>query len=221
MKKILCILLLLPLFTKAQDSTSHVFYGGISYSNDLSYRLSKADGDIDYLKQEFDSLESSRYGFSAGVFAGYTINSALSVRAGLHFSRYGFAIDTLEEAGFTNMKFNYSYVELPIRISHVFKLQSKVQPIVSLGLYAGYLLQQKTTHFATGEPQRITYEDGQALSSINLGVIGAVGFQKNIAPNYRIQLEGAFRQSFTPVGDTPLKRYLFSTGVNFSIVRMF
>jgi Outer membrane protein beta-barrel domain len=221
MKKILCILILLPLFSKAQDSTSHVFFGGISYSNDLSYRLSKADGDIAYLKQEFDSLESSRYGFSAGVFAGYNFNAALSVRAGLHFSRYGYAIDTLQAAGFTNMRFNYNYVELPIRISHVFKLQRKVQPIVSLGVYTGYLLQHKTTHFATGEPQRISYEDGQTLSSINLGVIGAVGFQKNIAPNYRIELEGSFRQCLTPIGDTPLKRYLFSTGVNFSIVRSF
>lgn len=221
MKKILCLLLFLPLFTKAQDSTSHVIFGGISYSNDLSYRLSKAEGEFSYLKNEFDSLESSRYGFSAGIFAGYTINTTLSVQAGLHFTRSGFSIDTLQEVGFTNMKFNYNYLELPIRITHVFKLQRKIQPIVSMGFYAGYLLQHRTTYFVSAEPQRKTYEDGQSLSPLNLGFMGTLGFQKDIAPNYRIQVEGLFRQSFTSISNTPLKRYLFSTGINLSLVRSF
>jgi hypothetical protein len=221
MKNIFLLLFFIPVFASAQDSTSYKYFVGITYSNDLSYRLSNADDNLSDMKNDFDSLESARYGFSTGVFAGYYLRPELKLQAGLSFTKSGFVIDTLLEAGLTNMKFNYNYLELPVRLSYVFRMQRKLQPIVSFGLHAGYLLQQKTTHFIIGEPQRQSYRDEQTISSFNLGVAAGLGFQKKIAHNYLFQLEGNFRQSITPLSDTPFKRYLFSTGVNLSLTRLF
>ncbi len=220
MKKLLCIWMLLPLFAQSQDSTLHKVFIGVSFSNDLCYRLAKADNDVLELKSEFDSLESSRYGMTTGIFGGYFIRPNFSIQTGLLFTRRGYAIDTLMAAGLANMKFNYSYLELPIRATHVFRMQSKVQPIVSLGLFAGYMLKHRTTLYEIGAPLRLTYQDGQATSRFNLGVAASCGFQKNIWPNYLFQLDGVFRQSITPLSDTPLKRYLFSAGVNLSLTRL-
>lgn len=220
MKKILYVLILFPLFSYGQDSTLHRALG-ISFSNDLCYRLTSAENELTETKKNFDSLEVARYGYTFGVFGGYNVSPNFSVQAGLNFSRRGYAIDTLEEAGLVNMKFSYSFIEVPLRVRYVLRTQRKIQPVVTLGFNTGFLLRNKTFYNEIGIAGRKTYQDGQKMIPINFGIVASLGFQKNIWPNYIFQLDGVYRQSITPLSDTPLKRHLFSAGVNLSLMRLF
>ncbi len=220
MKKLIYILFLLPIFSIAQDSTSK-FSVGISFSNDWCNRFSSADDDVKEMKNEFDSLEAGKYGFTTGLFAGYAFHPSMNFQTGIYFANRGYRIDTLSESSMTNLKFQYRYIEVPLRFSYVFNSSSKLRPVLSIGCYGGYLIQQKTKYRQIGITGFDHFSDKEKLSSINLGVTASFGFQKLIQEKFTFQLDVICRQSLTPLSDTPFKRYLNSVGINLSLSRQF
>jgi len=220
MKKILCILLLLPLFITAQDTLQHRLTG-ITGGVDICSRFSKADDAVSEMKNEFDSLESGRFGYSAGIVAGFRINERIDLLSGLNFAARGYKIDTLAAAGFVNMKFSYKYIELPVRIVYTLQNGKKIQPLGSIGVAFSYLLQHKTYYELDGSADRNTYNDEQSMSSLNVSLSASLGFRTAIQRGYFFQCEAVVRQSVTALSDTPLRRYLNSGGIGLSLIRAF
>lgn len=220
MKKILWILFLVPFSAVAQDSTGK-FLIGISFSNDLCNRLSLADDEVVQMKNDFDSLESFQYGMTTGMFAGYSLRSNLTLQAGAYFANRGYKIDTLQQASIANVKFNFRYVEVPVRLNYVFRNSWKLKPFFSAGLSMSLLVQNKTFYRTIGVAGIDDYRDEQKLAPIVYGMNASIGFQKEIQEEYLFQCEVIYRQSVSSISDTPLKRYLNATGINLSLIQKF
>jgi hypothetical protein len=220
MKFIFCFLLLIPAAMNAQDSTSKVMWG-VAYSNDMCYRLSKADAGFDDFKSEFDSLESAKYGYSVGLTFNYAVRSNWTIQSGLNFSEKGYRIDTLKEASLTNMKFHFRYIELPVQVGHVFKSKRTIKPCASFGVYVGYLLSQKTHYTPIGEISSSFLDNSSSLSKVNLGLVTTCGIQTNIQSTYLFKVEAMYKQSLLSLSDGPFNRYLNSLGIVLSLQHSF
>ncbi len=220
MRKLICILFLLPIFSIAQDTTSK-FSLGLSFSNDWCSRFTSTSDELKVMKTEFDSLENGKYGCTAGLFAGYAFHSNMNLQTGIYFANRGYNIDTLSSANLTNLKFQFRYIEIPLRFSYVFNSRYRLRPVVSFGCYGGYLIQQKTNYHQIGIAGIDHFEDDENLSSINFGILASVGFQKMIQEKFTFQVDILCRQSFTSISNTPFKRYLNSAGINLSLSRKF
>jgi Outer membrane protein beta-barrel domain len=220
MRFIFCFLLLIPAAMNAQDSTSKVMWG-VAFGNDMCYRLSKADAGFDNFKSEFDSLESAKYGYSAGLTFSYAVRSNWTIQSGLNFSEKGYRIDTLKEASLTNMKFHFRYVELPVTVGNVFNSKRAVKPCASMGVYVGYLLSQRTTYTPIGEISSHYADNSSALSNVNLGLVATLGMQTTIQSSYLFKVEAMYKQSLLSLSDGPFNRYLNSLGVVLSLQHSF
>lgn len=210
----------MPLFVQGQDSTSKYLIG-LSFSNDFCSRISSADASTEELKNNFDSLESPCYGFTTGMFFEYPLKKNFSLEGGIYYSNRGYRIDSLLELEITDLKFNFRYIELPIRVHYFFNSKSNWKPFVSMGVFTSYLINQKSTYNRIGLANDTEYKSDENLQNFNFGISTAIGFERKMVSDYALRIEGIYRQSITSISDTPLKRHLNSLGINLSLLKSF
>ena len=93
---------------------------GVYYNPSFTSRITQANSDLNWLKKEWDKLESGSVGYSVGAFAERTLSSKLSLRAGVGFSTFGERVDSLSDFGIDKYKTDYRFMEVPFVASYYF-----------------------------------------------------------------------------------------------------
>lgn len=218
MRLILFIVSLLPLNLIAQDTLSH-FSLGASIEGDWCDRRSTIDGDQQFLKSQYDSLETGRIRGGLGFCLQYRMNNNLSIQSGVNYIMRGYRIDTISESELTNLRYNFNYIELPVYLNLKFRNEKKIQPMLFIGASFRYLVHMQTKFYQMGiNTEKVDAENDDILPFAVNACVG-IGFSKNIYDRTRLQIAGLFNQSITAITESPYKRLLNSAGIQIAITR--
>ena len=218
MRIILFIVSLLPINFMAQDTLSHFRLGG-SIEGDWCDRRSTIDGDQQFLKTQYDSLESGRLRGGLGFCMQYKINNRLSFQSGINYIMRGYRIDTINDSEITNMRYNFNYIELPTYLSVKFRNDKKIQPMIFIGASFRMLVQVQTKFYQIGNNTENVKNENDDILPFAVNACVGIGFSKNIYDKTQLQVAGLFNQSITATTATPYKRFLNSAGIQIAITR--
>ena len=231
-------LILLSIFVFAQSvekNPAKKFSVGVSFSPDYSYRkLYSSDNDsfID-LRNE---TESPRFGFTTGIVTSYQISNRFVLESGILFSdkgdKYGFVLDDIILPGdpFNNRndlsipekhtsKYHYYFLGIPLKMNYYF-FRKDVGLFMSMGVSVDYLLDAKyrsKSEFKDRTEKNVKPLNNEDFNKVNTVGLAGFGIDYKITRRLKFQVEPIFRYSFTPLVNAPLKGYLYSFGVDFTV----
>lgn len=181
---------------------------GLSVSPSFSSRYLKAEGDAQSNADYFDSIEMPHVGYSLGINFGCQISKRFSVNSGLLFSNKAQGLKATSLEKLTNYTNNIYYLDLPVKINYYF-FSKKSKIYLTGGTNFSYFLANKISYRKENSTD-IFSAVSEDLNSFNiLGVIG-LGIDVPIYRRWACNFEANYQHAFTPLLNTPIKRYLFS-----------
>ncbi len=127
------------------------FHFGVSFNPNYSYRIYTTNDKSSFSKRFFDSVDASKFSYSAGFFAERQLSQRLKVRVGLNFMKTGFgsiknniSSSWGSQGGSTNTKpdsslpvaasryYNAYYIEIPLDFQYF--IGQKKRFFVNLGM---------------------------------------------------------------------------------------
>lgn len=217
MKKI-CLLLLSFLsyagWGQTADSLStHGFTLGIVFSPDYGYRRLETSATDQWMKETYDTLEVPRFSYTAGLAINFRIIGKLSLSSGLFFSDKGERTKRYSIPPVNNYNNHYYYLDVPVKLNyHV--IGKKIKLFLSAGVAANIYLNSRTTAEtgSYGESKRAS--TGNTISRLAFSFVGGFGIDCPLTQRWFFRLEPNYRKFLTPIADGPVKKYLYSTGIN-------
>lgn len=202
----------------SQDSTA-TFRIGVQSGVYWSDRILKADGEVESLKSQFDSLEQGRIKSSAGVVFAYCHNSQLSITSGLLLRTYGFFIDSLESSSVAKMRYNFQYLEIPLNLEFTFNKFKTWQPLIQAGISYQYLVGMQRRYFEFGQTTEILLKETEQYVTSGIGINLGIGINKKVNDNSNFQIGIAGQRNLTSISKTPIERYWQNAGIYFALTR--
>jgi opacity protein-like surface antigen len=229
MKKInILFLLLLPaaVYCSNDSTKTKKIQVGVSFSPDYCFRSLRPDADSKWIADSRDTIETAKFGYTAGANFEFKINKKLDVATGILFSDSGertnkYSLESAssaQEPVMYSYNFHYYYLSIPLKANYYF-LTGKVGFYLTAGVSANFFLGQKTTAI-TGFGNSVSRTDAKTdagFSKVNLGMIAGCGVKYAISKNTELRAEPVYRRSLTSIIDAPVKTYLYSVGLNVGI----
>ncbi len=200
---------------------------GISFSADNNERFLKAiDPAYQFVIDDRDQKEISRFGYSTGVTIDYTLGK-LQFETGVLYASKGFNIKESDYvSGSPNPNPNdpikqrrvhsFTYIDIPIRILYCIGRQNW-KFIPGIGIIPGFMIKNQEKAF-------FTYTDGHELKvkgpmpnykKTNLSFTLSLGFQKQLNDKFYFRAEPIFRYGMLKLTDKFIAEYLWNIGLNF------
>lgn len=117
-------------------------------------------------------------------------------------------------------KYYYNYLGIPLKLNY-YVIQKKVGVYLIGGIKSDFFLNAKYRAYLEFEGREEIHTQKQKdvdFNKVNLIGLAGFGIDYKIAQRLKLRFEPIFRYSFTPIVDSDLKEYLYSVGVNFSIL---
>ena len=226
MKKLLFILLSLPLFSQAQDSPKSKWSIGANFSTDINYRKLENTTDdpfYDELMEESNTREKNRMGYTGGVTLSYNINPRISLSSGVQFSQKGYhskpiylsfrsigSNGTLETRNRTASYIRtYDYLDIPLHLRYAFG-NRKLQFIAGAGLNLNILIDSREERMIKEENFYQKLNTTKVTTPINLSPMVSVGVNYQLTPKINIMAEPTFRHQMLKNDEYKLTEYLFN-----------
>ncbi|NVO21458.1 MAG: hypothetical protein HXX13_17285 [Bacteroidetes bacterium] len=239
MKRTLFTIILLafiPMTSFCQEVKNHLpgkLRLGIQFSPNYCYRsLKSTDSNGSSLISFRNNNEIPKISFRTGIAGILDLNSRLSIRSGLLFSNYGYNgrssdlvyqdslyVDTPIPVSFRQNE-AFLYMIIPAKIDYCL-LYGKLKFFISAGIETNILLTNRKKSF-------IGYEDGTSSISINttrtyfhniaFSVAGSAGIEYRIGQQLGLRVEPEYQRFITSMTNTPIKGYLYSAGLNLSLL---
>ncbi len=214
MKKLVSFLLIfLPISFFSQESVSpklRKFDLGFNYSADYSYRTIKSNEISRDIVNFYDTIESAKYGYTTGISGTYFNSNKLSVTLGFLWSDKGEKSEVFVNSTNSRLKHHYYYLDIPIKANYYLIKQTN-KFYVTAGISSNLFLFSNSSNFSNEKAVKNIIN----LNPVNFAVIGGVGFDFELSDSWLFKSEILYRHSIQPIMSSPLKRSLFSTGVNF------
>ena len=189
-------------------------------------------------EETHDQLEYAKFGYTTGLTAEFVFSSKFSIESGLQFSnkgfnqelffgdfvdpRYGFVYETQGNIDESFMRRSFHYLDIPVRI--LFRTgKKKLSFISSIGFTTNILLGTKETLI-------IKYEDGgkkvkevgnfedEEYETLNISPLVSAGVTYKLNDKFSLRAEPTLRYGVLKITDTPVSKYLWNCGLNFSCV---
>jgi hypothetical protein len=231
---LLCLFVLITATSQAQDARK--WFLGYSFSSDLCYRrLSNGSGDpaIDGMIAARNKSEHLKMGFTTGLNVKYQFNDVISVETGLMYSNKGYKsrtdniifgdqVDpgqTPSSGGQFRVRYNYKYLDLPLKINIVFAREETYSFYLTAGAVVNVFLEQKnvSTFTSPNHPKQVTISGGELFrtnNSLNISPFIGPGIRFGLGKRLHMQVEPLFRYGVLPLYDAPIKGYLWNWGLN-------
>jgi hypothetical protein len=187
---------------------------GVYYNPSFTSRITQANSDLNWLKKEWDKLDSGSMGYSVGAFAERSFSSRLSVRAGIGFSSFGERADSLNDLGIDKYRTDYRFIEVPLVASYYFGENKYRRPYFSAGYTMNYFLNKSITYSMVGsnrEEKTIIKGDEK---SINHAVRFAFGFDFVLDKKWSLRTEIFANQFLSSLTNDGVRRMPFSSGMS-------
>ena len=193
---------------------------GLTQSFDLGYRISSADQTSAWMKIISDSIESPTLNQSSAIKLQFDLSNKISLRTGFIYSQKGFQYKSGSLAGFDRFKENYTLIEVPLQI--VYKLgKKKNKPYVSLGTSAGYLIKSQAFYTLENSTKEVKMPLSSDLTKLQVNGILGLGMSFSLDQKWTLITELAYTQALFSISNGPLKKQLFTTGINLGLLRSF
>ncbi len=220
MKKIVILIILLtPMFHFAQQNDSikmKSFSIGGTYSTDYCYRIISAKESMKWLKNEMDTLEIPKIGFTTGINFDYTLSNRISISSGFLYSDKG---EKLKEKVIPTIKKSIdhiNYIDIPLKLNYNIST-NKTKFYISAGISTNIFLSNKILIQKENSSSRDLIIGNSDFSKINFASILNIGINQDITENWYFKTELLYRQSINPITKSDLNRYLYSFGLNLGL----
>ena len=242
-KAVLLLFITVPFLTQGQESeaskTSEIIIG-VGFSPDYSYRDLKHDGTetMKTIVALNNSVESAKFGYTAGIFIQFPLVDKLKLETGLYFAdkgeqlivdgstltfgdmidpRYGFVYETAEPIETVTINHNYFYLDIPLELGYVIvdkKLKLSVTAGLALNTLVGYRQKSKTKYTDGSTKVSSNNFTSANLNRFSLGFVGAISLDYPLGGRLGLKLEPTYRRSITAINNDPIKQYLYSVGLS-------
>ncbi len=243
MKALLILLLWIPAYAYSGGVDSVVtnrFLAGLVFSPDYCYRKLASDDQDKSIVQLRDTIETAKFGYSAGMQIHYYFRKRISFETGFIVSdkgektkkypltfgdmidpRYGFIYPVTTASGPTlkYMVFNYHYyyLSIPLKINYTLAYK-KLKMFPSIGLSTDFYLTNKTTLiliFSDNSKHRKQSKNKLInCNAVNFSIVTGLGVSYDLNSRITLVVQPEYRRSLSPIENTPIKEYLYSVGVN-------
>jgi hypothetical protein len=228
MKKIISILLLFLVFiakSQSQDSLGHGKLDvGYTFSPDYSYRTLKSNASNEWIKDTYDTLEVSKYGYTTGLNIVLHINKKLSLNSGLLFSDKGERTKKYPIQPINNYVNHFYYLDIPLKVNYnlghkkyYYSKAKKTKLFLSGGLSANIYLTSRTVTETDNGSEKKSIATRPNLSRLNLSAIAGLGITCPLTNRWYFQLEANYRRSIISIANSSLKKYFYSYGLNLGL----
>jgi hypothetical protein len=187
---------------------------GVYYNPSFTICLTKTDGELNWLKEEWNKLESGSMGYSVGGFAERVFSSKMSVRAGAGFSTYGQRADSLKDLGIDKYNTDYRFIEVPVVASYYIGKSKYNRPYVSAGYTLNYFVNKSLTYSMLGttrEEKTVLKGDEKAISH---AVRFAFGFDFVLDKKWSLKTEIFANQFVSSLTNDGIRRMPFAAGLS-------
>lgn len=212
-KLVFCLLFFLPITLFSQESVSPKFKKfelGYSYSADYSYRNIKSNETNRDIINLYDTIESAKYGYTTGINGTYFKSNKLSFSLGCLLSDKGEKSELFINSTIIKLKNHYYYLDIPIKANYYF-LKENNKFYVTAGISSNIFLFSTISNFSNEKAGKNNIN----LNTVNFAALGGVGFDFSLSDSWHFKSELLYRHSLQPIMDSPIKRSLFSIGLNF------
>ena len=190
---------------------------GVYYNSAYTTCLTKADGELNWLKDEWSKLESGSMGYSFGALAERSFSSRMSIRAGACYSTYGERADSLNDLGIDKYRTDYRFIEAPVVACYSFGPNRYARPYFSAGYTLNYFLNKRITHSLLGsnrEEKTVIKGDEKAISH---AVRFAIGFDFVLDKKWNIKTEIFANQFVSSLTNDGVRRLPFAAGLSIQL----
>jgi hypothetical protein len=225
MKNLLPIIMLLnsyAVFSQSNDSlkkTKH--HLGVSLSPDYCFRTIKSNASNEWIKNSLDTLEVWKLGYTTGLNYEYNFNKKITLATGLLISNKGEKTKKqyTSQPSIFNYNNQYYYLDVPFVIKYNI-INEKIKLFVLAGGSCNFFLVQKTSQITgyKNDDVKVNYYNSTGISPVNLALVVGFGFECAITKKWSFKAEPIYRTSITSISNTPLKKYLYSVGLNVGLI---
>ena len=217
---ILLVLISLPVFGQQNDTLKfNNLKLGLSISPSFSSRYLNAESDAQANAEYFDSIEIPHLGYSLGLNLGYQFSKRFSINSGLFFANRAQSSKSVSLESISNFTNNIYYLDLPLKFNYYF-LSKKSKLYLTGGANFSYFLANKLSYRKEGNTELFSAK-ADNLNTINIAGILGIGIDVPIYKRWAFNFEVNYQHAFTPLLNTPIKRYLFSFNPTISLFYRF
>jgi hypothetical protein len=184
---------------------------GFNYSGDYSYRSLKATDSYKDIVEMYDSIEHAKYGSTFGISGIYSVSDKFSVSIGLLFADKGEKTKVLLGANTYTSKRYYYYLDIPVKADYFFYKNSFY---ATVGVSPNIFLSSEVKNLEENTKER----DNSKFSTINVACIAGIGLCQQLSESWKFKSEIVYRRSLQSIMDSPIKRNLYSVGLNVGFV---
>jgi hypothetical protein len=187
---------------------------GVYYNPAYTTCMTSANGELNWLKDEWSQLESGSIGYSAGAFAERSLSQKMSIRAGAGFSTYGERADSLKDLGIDKYKTDYRFIEVPVVACYSFGANKYARPYFSAGYTLNYFMNKRITYsllVSNREEKTVLQGDEKTLSH---AVRFAFGFDFVLDKKWSLRTEVFANQFVSSLTNDGIRRMPFAAGLS-------
>ena len=213
MKNYVIVFLFLTAFVFGSEAQTKPSIG-IYYNPAYTGRITRANSDLSWLKQESDLLENGSMGYSTGAFVEYALSKKTSIRGGAGFSNFGESIDSLNDFGIDKYRNDYRFVEVPLALNYYLGKNENSRPYFSMGYTLNYFLSKRITYSLVGSNRdEKTVVKGE-LNSISHAVRFAFGVDFILDKKWSVKTELFANQFVSSLTNDGVRRLPFAAGLS-------
>ena len=203
-----------------ETSKSSKFSLGICQSFDLAYRFSFSDDKSIWIKEISDTIESSILTNSSAIKFQYDLNKKITLRTGIVYAQKGYQYKSGSLVGFDLYKEHFSFIEVPVKVLYKFG-QKKNIPYISIGTSAGYLIKSQAIYSLENSDKEVRMDLTSVLSKFQINGILGLGMSFSLDQKWNLVSELNYSQALYSISTGPLKKQLFTAGINIGLFRYF
>ena len=212
-------LLSVALYSQTSDTLkpkkNHI---GFSLSPDYCFRKLTTNASTEWIKESVDTLEVGKLGYTMGITYQYSLNKKIGFVSGILLSNKGEKTKKQYTSQPTVFNYNsqYYYLDIPLAAKYNF-FRKKISLFASLGISCNIFLNHRTSQITgyKNDDKKINSYSKTNISPINIAMIGSFGLECPLTKKWNFRLEPEYRRSLTSIANTPIKKYLYSIGLNF------
>jgi hypothetical protein len=187
---------------------------GVYYNPAYTTCMTNANGESNWLKDEWNKLETGNMGYSFGAFVERSFSSKMSVRAGAGFSTFGERADSLKDLGIDKYQTDYRFIEVPVVASYYIGKSKYNRPYFSAGYTLNYFMNKRIAYSLLGSNrEEKTVLRGDEIT-ISHAVRFAFGFDFVLDKKWSVKTEIFANQFVSSLTNDGIRRMPFAAGLS-------
>jgi Outer membrane protein beta-barrel domain len=236
MKRLLILVIAIPLFTNAQKTqkseAGKKIIIGFSLSPDYSNRtLINNDGNSssDMVINSRNEIEKGKFSYTTGFNLDVRLSEKLEFQTGILYSNKGYktpkraaSYQTPRPSEPTHIKSEvlFNYLDIPVKLNYI-SGKRKIKIITGVGIAASFLLKESdvyTLFYVDGSEKEIDNYNAYDHNNFNLFALISVGLEFKVKKNLSFRAEPSYRYGILKtIDDVPVSERLWNIGLNMGV----